>query len=122
MVLLFAQLEDEGIRIRNNSEYKAIRSQHQDEIKEIFKFQKGLSEETQLLETLISEKQGVGTIFYKRPLRSQRGNVGKCTLEPNKPRCPIGHPLFEKFRAWTFINNIKLSRLIQIQQNHCLWI
>ena len=59
----FAQLEDEGIRIRNNSEYKAIRSQHQDEIKEIFKFQKGLSEETQLLETLISEKQGVGTIF-----------------------------------------------------------
>ena len=34
----FAQLEDEGIRIRNNSEYKAIRSQHQDEIKEIFKF------------------------------------------------------------------------------------
>ena len=103
----FAQLEDEGIRIRNNSEYKAIRAQHQDEIKEIFKFQKGLSEQTQLLETLISEKQGIGTIFYKRPLRSQRGNVGKCTLEPNKPRCPIGHPLFEKFRAWTFINNIK---------------
>lgn len=103
----FAQLEDEGIRIRNNSEYKAIRSQHQDEIKEIFKFQKGLSEQTQLLDTLISEKQGIGTIFYKRPLRSQRGNVGKCTLEPNKPRCPIGHPLFEKFRAWTFINNIK---------------
>lgn len=103
----FAQLEDEGIRIRNNSEYKAIRSQHQDEIKEIFKFQKGLSNQTQLLDTLISEKQGVGTIFYKRPLRSQRGNVGKCTLEPNKPRCPIGHPLFEKFRAWTFINNIK---------------
>lgn len=104
---VFAQLEDEGIRIRNNSEYKAIRSQHQDEIKEIFKFQKGLSEQTQLLDTLISEKQGIGTIFYKRPLRSQRGNVGKCTLEPNKPRCPIGHPLFEKFRAWTFINNIK---------------
>ncbi len=103
----FAQLEDEGIRIRNNSEYKAIRSQHQDEIKEIFKFQKGLSEQTQLLDTLISEKQGIGTIFYKRPLRSQRGNVGKCTLESNKPRCPIGHPLFEKFRAWTFINNIK---------------
>lgn len=103
----FAQLEDEGIRIRNNSEYKAIRSQHQDEIKEIFKFQKGLSSQTQLLDTLISEKQGIGTIFYKRPLCSQRGNVGKCTLEPNKPRCPIGHPLFEKFRAWTFINNIK---------------
>ena len=36
----FAQLEDEGIRIRKNSEYKAIRSQHQDEIKEIFKISK----------------------------------------------------------------------------------
>ena len=76
----FAQLEDEGIRIRKNSEYKAIRSQHQDEIKEIFKFQKGLSEQTQLLDTLISEKQGIGTIFYKRPLRSQRGNVGNVHL------------------------------------------
>ena len=104
----FAQLEDEGVRIRNNNDYRAIRSQFQREIETIFKSQQGLSIESELHERLVSEKENVGTIFYKRPLRSQRGNVGKCTLERTKPRCAIGHPLFEKFRAWTLINNIKV--------------
>lgn len=104
----FAQLEDEGVRVRNNNDYRAIRSQFQHEIETIFKFQQGLSVESELYERLISEKKNVGTIFYKRPLRSQRGNVGKCTLERSKPRCAIGHPLFEKFCAWTLINNIKV--------------
>lgn len=104
----FAQLEDEGVRVRNNNDYRAIRSQFQHEIETIFKFQQGLSVESELYERLISEKKNLGTIFYKRPLRSQRGNVGKCTLERSKPRCAIGHPLFEKFRAWTLINNIKV--------------
>lgn len=104
----FAQLEHEGVRIRNNNDYRAIRSQFQREIETIFKFQQGLSIESELHERLVSEKENVGTIFYKRPLRSQRGNVGKCTLERTKPRCAIGHPLFEKFRAWTLINNIKV--------------
>lgn len=46
-------------------------------------------------------------IIWQRPLRSQKGNIGKCTLEPNKPRCPISHPVFEIFRAWSYINTIK---------------
>ena len=104
----FAQLEDEGVRVRNNNDYRAIRSQFQREIETIFKFQQGLSVENELYERLVSEKKNIGTIFYKRPLRSQRDNVGKCTLERTKPRCAIGHPLFEKFRAWTLINNIKV--------------
>ena len=45
-------------------------------------------------------------------MRSQKGLVGKCTLEPKKGRCPIGHPEFEKFRAWAFINNIRYRRTI----------
>lgn len=104
----FAQLEDEGVRVRNNNDYRAIRSQFQREIETIFKFQQGLSVENEFYECLVSEKKNIGTIFYKRPLRSQRGNVGKCTLERTKPRCALGHPLFEKFRAWTLINNIKV--------------
>ena len=103
----FAQLEDEGVRVRNNNDYRAIRSQFQREIETIFKFQQGLSVENEFYGCLVSEKKNIGTIFYKRPLRSQRGNVGKCTLERTKPRCALGHPLFEKFRAWTLINNIK---------------
>ena len=104
----FAQLEDEGVRIRNNNDYRAIRSQFQQETEIIFKFQQGLSVENEFYERLVSEKKNIGTIFYKRPLRSQRGNVGKCTLERTKSRCAIGHPSFEKFRAWSLINNIKV--------------
>ncbi len=46
-------------------------------------------------------------IYYVRPLRSQKGLVGNCTLEKGKPRIPISHPKFEEFRALQFINNIK---------------
>ena len=99
-------LEKRGERIKA-SKYQAVRSQLKDEIIQIFKFQKGLDENSNLYKRIISDKKGDGTIFYKRPLRSQKGNVGKCTLEPNKPRCPISHPEFEEYRAWSFINNIK---------------
>lgn len=103
----FAILEREGERIRNNAEYVAVRSQLRDEIIQIFRFQNDLDETGDLLNRLISTKKGEGTIFYKKPLRSQKGLVGKCTLERNKPRCPICHPAFEEFRAWSFLNNIQ---------------
>ena len=48
-------------------------------------------------------------IFYQRPLKSQKGQVGKCTFEKKKARCPISHPAFEEFRMWCFINNIKVK-------------
>lgn len=46
-------------------------------------------------------------IIWQRPLRTQKGTIGKCTLEPSKLRCPISHPIFEISRAWQFINTIK---------------
>lgn len=102
----FASLEEEGVRIRN-SRYQAVRSQNVDEINEYFKFQEGLADYEDLRRRLISTKKGEGTLFYKLPLRSQKGNIGKCTFEKNKRRCPISHPEYEKYRAWAFINNIK---------------
>ncbi len=48
-------------------------------------------------------------IFYQRPLKSQKGQVGHCTFEKNKARCPISHPRYEEFRMWCFINNIKVK-------------
>lgn len=47
-------------------------------------------------------------IFFQRPLKSQKGLVGKCTFERHKSRCPISHPRFEEFRMLQFINNIKI--------------
>jgi len=102
-----AHLERHGVRVRN-SEYTAVRSQYKDEIAAIFNFQQQLDTGSTLFRRLMSERKGEGTIFYKRPLRSQKGNVGKCTLEQGKTRCAVSHPDFEDFRAWSFINNIKV--------------
>ena len=49
-------------------------------------------------------------IFFQRPLKSQKGLVGYCTLETAKPRCPLSRPEFEEFRMWSFINTIKIKR------------
>lgn len=48
-------------------------------------------------------------IFYQRPLKSQKGSVAKCKFEPAKPCAPISHPLFEEYRMWAFIQNIKIK-------------
>lgn len=48
-------------------------------------------------------------IFYQRPLKSQKGLVGRCTFEKSKSRCPMSHPRFEEFRMLSFINNIRVS-------------
>jgi CRISPR-associated endonuclease Csn1 len=92
----FAALEDQNIRIRNRY---TLRSDYQSEVQKILKFQ--------TIDDSVFCYNIDKAIFYQRPLRSQKGLIGKCTLEPNKPRCPISHPKFEKYRAWSFINNIK---------------
>lgn len=48
-------------------------------------------------------------IFFQRPLKSQKGLVGKCTFEKSKARCPVSHPRYEEFRMWAFINNIRVK-------------
>lgn len=48
-------------------------------------------------------------IFFQRPLKSQKGLVGKCTFEKNKPRCQVSHPRFEEFRMLSFINSIRVK-------------
>ncbi len=102
----FADLIDKGIRVRA-SQYEATRLDYMKEINEIFIFQNQLSLESDLYKRLLSQKKDDGTIFYKKPLASQKGNVGKCTLEKDKTRCPVCHPVFEEFRALSFINNIR---------------
>lgn len=104
---LFALLEKDGIRIRENIAQHAISENYKEEIKYIFQFQ-GIKFESPLYLKLVEtgKNKNDGSIFYKRPLRSQKGLIGKCTLEPTKYRAPISHPAFEKFRAWSFLNNI----------------
>lgn len=61
----------------------------------------------QLPDMLVSELERV--IFYQRPLKSQKGSIGRCTFEKDKQRCSISHPRYEEFRMWSFINSIRVS-------------
>ena len=97
----FAREEKEGVRIRKNLHQHVLRKQLQNEVKEIFSFQNLSFEE--IFQKIISKS----TIFWQRPLRSQKGSIGKCTLEPSKYRCPVSHPSFEEFRALSFLNTIE---------------
>lgn len=92
-----ATLDSKKDRIRNRY---LLRTQVEAELNKIFEVQ-GLSKETEFYKNVHK------AIIWQRPLRSQKGLVGKCTLEKNKTRCPISHPQFEIFRAWSVINNIK---------------
>lgn len=92
----FAFLEDNGTRVRNRY---TLRTDYLEEVKKILDFQEVADNEF--------KEKIEKAIFFQRPLRSQKGLVGKCTLEPIKARCPVSHPKYEEYRAWSFINNIK---------------
>lgn len=48
-------------------------------------------------------------IFFQRPLKSQKGLIGKCSFEKSKSRSSVSHPDFEEYRMWAFINTIKIK-------------
>ncbi|SHL79951.1 type II CRISPR RNA-guided endonuclease Cas9 [Flavobacterium xinjiangense] len=108
----FYDAETKGIRIRENLQQYVVRKQLQQEIKSIFDFQ------VLSFDALFGKEIAKSSIFWNRPLRSQKGTIGKCTLEPNKYRCPVSHPEFEVFRAWSFLNNIKFRNK---QENDSQW-
>lgn len=55
------------------------------------------------------------TIFFQRPLKSQRAGVGKCTFEPTKSHCADSHPDYEEFRLLSQINAIKIKTPYDIE-------
>lgn len=48
-------------------------------------------------------------IIWQRPLRTQKGLIGNCIYERNKKRAPISHPLYEEYRTWILINNLRIE-------------
>ena len=94
----FYQLYQKGERIRNH--YTARKEHYLKEFKAICAKQ-------ELDEELVSKLEHA--IFDQRPLKSQKGQVGTCTFEKGKSRCPSSHPLYEDFRMYSFLNNIKIQ-------------
>lgn len=95
----FYELKQAGEKVRGK--YTARKLHYESEFNKICEVQ-GLSEN--LKDDLYK------AIFFQRKLKSQKFLVGKCTLEPNKPRCPISHFEFEEFRMLSFINSIKVAK------------
>ena len=108
----FYDAETKEIRIRENLQQYVVRKQLQQEVKSIFDYQ-NLS-----FDALFGKEIAKSSIFWNRPLRSQKGTIGKCTLETSKYRCPVSHPDFEFFRTWSFLNNIKFRNKLE---NNSQW-
>jgi len=47
------------------------------------------------------------SIFHQRPLKSQKGRIGFCELEKTERRCPKANPIFQNFRIWCDLANLK---------------
>jgi len=94
----FYRLYEKGEHIRN---HYTSREDHY--LKEF----KAICERQQLDDSLVQKLENA--IFYQRPLKSQKQNVGRCPFEPKKPRCPISHPLYEEFRMYQVLNNIRMK-------------
>lgn len=50
-----------------------------------------------------------GILFFQRPLRSQKGAVGKCRFEKNKRRAPQASLTAEVFEVLQTVNNMKVD-------------
>lgn len=94
----FYEKYNKGEKIRNH--YTHRENHYLEEFNQICKIQQIDSNLKDSLEN---------AIFYQRPLKSQKGLIGKCPFEKNKPRCSASNPLFEEYRMLCFINNIKIK-------------
>ena len=49
------------------------------------------------------------TIFFQRPLKSQKKFIGKCQFEKNKRTAPASSLLFQEFRIWKQLADIRFT-------------
>jgi CRISPR-associated endonuclease Csn1 len=94
---LYYYQQEKGGRIRQRYN---LRKDYENELKEICKIHSLNDDDYQKLWK---------AIIWQRPLRTQKGLVGICIYEKNKKRAPISHPLYEEYRTWIFINNLKIE-------------
>lgn len=94
---LYYYQQEKGGRIRQRYN---LRKDYEEELKEICKVHAISETDYQKLWK---------AIIWQRPLRTQKGLVGNCIYERNKKRAPINHPLYEEYRTWIFINNLKIE-------------
>src|SRR5690606_21125179 len=80
----FAKEIKNGKRVRANLQQYAIRKRQQDEA-ELLLLNQGFLKNSEEYKNLVQ------AVFFQKKLKTQKGNIGKCTLEKNKTRCYISH-------------------------------
>ena len=48
-------------------------------------------------------------IFYQRPLKSQKSLISYCEFEKGRKVCPKSSPVFQEFKIWQMLNNLKVD-------------
>ena len=91
---------EKGVTVRIRNRYTDREEHYKKEFYEICNVQGLDAEQIHDLER---------ALYFQRPLKSQRQGVGRCTMEPSRPRCADSHPAYERFRMLSFINNIKVK-------------
>lgn len=98
----FSMLDPEEYRIRARW---TSRKMYRDEFEAIWSNQAPYHPElTSELKERLSE-----AIFHQRPLKSQRGLIGKCDLEPQRRRAPLRCLLAQRFRILQRINDLRVT-------------
>ncbi len=66
-------------------------------------------EELRLFKETLYWKIKNKTIFYQRPLKSQKKFIGKCQFEKNKRTAPVSSLLFQEFRIWKQLADVRYT-------------
>jgi CRISPR-associated endonuclease Csn1 len=121
----FASLDPHQIRIRNRY---ILRSQYLHEFDEIWKAQLSFHPEIEkpiTYESVIRKHSKARqqerwkdktlydflknyVMYFQRPLKSQKKNVGMCTLETKSRRSPKSALIFQEFRIWDKLNSFRI--------------
>lgn len=96
---LFSTFDPESRRIRKRW---TSRQMYVDEFERMWATQ--AAHHAELTEDL--KRHVFSTIFYQRPLKSQKGLVGWCSLERGKRRCRMALPIAQRFRLLQKVNDL----------------
>lgn len=94
----------EAVRIKENI---YLRSTYMDEFDRIWNKQQTYYSD--VLTDANKQKIRNETIYYQRPLRSQKGLVSNCLFEHQHKAAPKSSPLFQVNKIWQELNNIELT-------------
>jgi len=99
----FSRLNPEEERIRKRY---TSRSMYADEFEKIWAAQ---AEHHRQRLTAELKKELERAIFFQRPLKSQKGLIGECELEPGRKRAPMALLTAQRFRMLQKVNDLEIT-------------